>query len=71
MIQHFFLIELKDGTSNIIFFEQGNTELYFRTIYNCITDPKNKSYKLITGTEVTNEDTEQVLKCCERFLGLD
>jgi hypothetical protein len=71
MNKHFFLIELKDGTSNLIVLEQGNTEQYFRTIYNCITDPKNKSYKLITGTEVTNEDTEHVLKCCERFLSLD
>ena len=71
MSKHFFIIELNDGNTNIIILDKGNTKLYFETIYNCITDPKNKSYKLVNGTDVTNEDTEQVLKCCKRFLGLD
>jgi hypothetical protein len=71
MNKHFFLIELKNGTFDVIILEQGNTKLYFQTIYNCITDPKNKSYKLVNGIDVTNDDNAHVLKCCERFLGLD
>ncbi|WP_369765200.1 hypothetical protein [Flavobacterium sp. WC2429] len=71
MSKHLFLIKLKDGTSNVIVLNQGDTELYFKTLFNCVTDSKIESYKLFSGSDVTNEDAEHVLKCCKRFLGID
>jgi hypothetical protein len=71
MSKHLFLFNFKDGTSNVIVLNQGDTELYFQTLFNCVSDSKIESYKQFTGSDVTNKENEHVLKCCKRFLGLD
>jgi hypothetical protein len=59
------------GTSNVIVLNQGYTELYFKTLFKCITNLKIESYKHFIGSDITNEDTKNVLKCSKRFLGID
>lgn len=69
MSSNFYIIKLKDGTTNVKEIVRGeNARLDFETEYDCLTNPKVESYRKIQGVDSTHHDPEHMIKVCERYL---